>query len=88
MQGDYLQNQLDHSRLNPLRTNDPNDNPAFKDLVAHELRPAETLMEFVQRSGLGLGTILAQHMTKEDISRHVRQQALIASDDPRERFVI
>jgi hypothetical protein len=88
MQNDYLQNQLDWARLNPVPTNDPENDSVFRSLVAHELKPSEKLLEFVQRSGLGKGTILAQKMTREEISRHVRQAALTASDDPRERFVI
>lgn len=77
-----LQAMLEHARRTPVQTLDPESDDEFRALVRHVLHPGERLMEFQQRTGLGKGTITAQKMTREDISRFVELAGQNAKDDP------
>lgn len=65
----------DFKKSGPIKTVDLNDDDEFRALVRHCLKPEEQLTEFMARTGLGKATILAQKMTREDITEHVRRVA-------------
>jgi hypothetical protein len=79
-QGRSLTEMIDRALKTPLRTVDPEDNPAFRQKIKHVLLPNERLMEFVARVGLGVAQALT--MSEEEITLFVDRAMQRRADDP------
>ncbi|HXX20517.1 MAG TPA: hypothetical protein VEJ46_14025 [Candidatus Acidoferrum sp.] len=55
--------------LPKMKTVDPNEDPEFHARVRHVLRPKESLMQFIARTGLGRPQAVA--MSRDEITRFV-----------------
>jgi len=65
-QGAALDEMIDRSLKNPLRTVDPDADAFFRDKIRHVLLKDEHILEFCARTGLGPAQ--AQLMTPQEIS--------------------
>jgi hypothetical protein len=74
-----VERMLADARKTPIRTVDPEADQEFRRLVAHVLKPSQTLLEFCALTGLGHAQV--RTMTPDAISRFVEQSEQNAAED-------